>query len=412
MESRKHTRLAIIVSFALLITMGLAACAISSASMNASDGKTVEEQAAQAYINDYIASIEPSGYPSAFKITDIDIVRFDRIAEYGDMYPYPLELWQLDFHLKPDHVEFVRNDVRIEDGWITESNDSKPLMVFSKENGTTKYLGDISFGILLATNTDVPAGREMAVRMYLEEIGLLPHVTYPGTHYLVNARLSDGSPIQLLLSQPADKGDTGIWCVERWRDLSGNNNLYYEYPPAGWTDKPIAEYYADLQRQSNKALETGSTNSLIQPREVARAFLSDNLGQQRPVIEDMFLLHTETDDPFSLTVMKGYISDFDANNGSFIFNEIEFVSEQDRADVLRVELNPNGFYLYNMETGKKTVPFDQITLFRLLNVNDSLSSWQSMSAAQFENGYNKISPLYQIEIKNGKAACVIEQYIP
>ncbi|HIW47794.1 MAG TPA: hypothetical protein H9687_00725, partial [Firmicutes bacterium] len=73
-----------------------------------------------------------------------------------------------------------------------------------------------------------------------------------------------------LLSQPATQGETGIWCVERWMDTSGN--LYYDNVNADMTGK---EYYADLQTQADEGHQVG----LLDPEQVLMNKLTDDLGQ-------------------------------------------------------------------------------------------------------------------------------------
>lgn len=69
----------------------------------------------------------------------------------------------------------------------------------------------------------------------------------------------------LILSQPAKQGDTGIWCVERWKDQSGNT---YPYFPDE-NGLPSAKYYAQRQAEC----DSGSDRSWLDPQQVALAFV-------------------------------------------------------------------------------------------------------------------------------------------
>lgn len=69
----------------------------------------------------------------------------------------------------------------------------------------------------------------------------------------------------LILSQPATPGDTGIWCVERWKDQNGN--IYPYFPDENGT--PSAKYYAKLQAEC----DSGGDKSWLDPKQVALAFV-------------------------------------------------------------------------------------------------------------------------------------------
>lgn len=73
----------------------------------------------------------------------------------------------------------------------------------------------------------------------------------------------------LLLSQPARQGEGGIWAVERWMNQFGIQALYF--PDSG---RPAAEYYADLQTESEDHPE------LLTPAGAAAVFVSDYFGHE------------------------------------------------------------------------------------------------------------------------------------
>lgn len=74
----------------------------------------------------------------------------------------------------------------------------------------------------------------------------------------------------LVLSQPAIRGEKGIWCVERWYDNYGN--LYYEFPDV--TDECAADYYAALQR----AADSGDGGFRRYPEKAALEFAQIEFG--------------------------------------------------------------------------------------------------------------------------------------
>lgn len=82
-----------------------------------------------------------------------------------------------------------------------------------------------------------------------------------------DARIYD----QLLLRQPARQGEGGLWAVEQWLDVRGNQSLYF--PDSG---KPAAEYYADLQEQC----DAGEHPELLTPAGAAAAFVKDYFGHE------------------------------------------------------------------------------------------------------------------------------------
>ena len=81
----------------------------------------------------------------------------------------------------------------------------------------------------------------------------------------------------LCLSQPAEQGEGGIWCVERWRDEIGN--VYVYFPDAHGV--PSREYYAALQTETDAARQDpqfDAGNSLLAPEHVAFEFVKSVFG--------------------------------------------------------------------------------------------------------------------------------------
>lgn len=89
----------------------------------------------------------------------------------------------------------------------------------------------------------------------------------------------------LLLSQPVRQGEGGIWAVERWISEFGIQALYF--PDSG---RPAAEYYADLQTESEAHPE------LLTPIGAAAVFVADYFGHE--TAEDSFEWVSEVDQEY------------------------------------------------------------------------------------------------------------------
>ena len=235
--------------------------------------KLTAEDYADQFVRNKIAVYENNGQ-SGYRIVDSRITRFERLDRYENMLGYPVEIWSIEYRLKPDDISKVMlsggmNEI---DGWITEdSSMGKPLLLFSYQDTTPRYLGCIYTGDGVNGSADTVPGRETLVRVFLEGQGSLPHETYGGEHLVVKFPMSTGETCQLLLSQPVKEGDSGIWCVERWMD--GNGTVYYDTPE---TSGLAADYYRELQEQC----DNGHKPWLLDPLEVSRDYIANKLGQE------------------------------------------------------------------------------------------------------------------------------------
>ena len=252
---------------------------------------TVEDYAKQ-FVDQKIES-----YSSAFKIVDTKITKLEKIASFDNFLPAPVEIWSLEYRLKPDDISNVllaggMNEI---EGWITEDESmGKPMLIFSYEGSRLKYLGYMSSG---ESDLSSLAGQETALRVFLEGQGLLPNVTHKGNHVVVQFPLSTGETSQLLLSQPVVQGEQGIWCVERWMD--GNGTVYFVTPE---TDVRTAEYFKDLQKQADAGVELW----LLDPLQVAIDFINNDLGQ-RVSINQLVPQFSATAEDFQQTPESHYI---------------------------------------------------------------------------------------------------------
>ena len=83
---------------------------------------------------------------------------------------------------------------------------------------------------------------------------LLQSFTYPGEHRWYEAVFPDGNVSTLVLSQPAEQGERGIWCVERAiRSFPGGSYTTLCFPESGM---PAADYYAKVQQEHTRGKRT------------------------------------------------------------------------------------------------------------------------------------------------------------
>ena len=384
---------------------------------NPATSKFTVEDYANKYMQGKIENIESSEFTDV-KIVDSKITKLEIVGTFDNLLPYPIEIWTLEYRLKPDDMNNVMlaggmNEI---DGWITEdSSMGKPMMVFSYKNFTKnknpEYLGNIWNGEMDLSNL---AGQETALRILLEGKGLLPNETYSGNHVLVKFQLSTGETCQLLLSQPVKKGDSGIWCVERWMD--GTGNLYYERPI---TDKMISEYYQELQDD----VDSGQRSELMDPLYVALDWINNDLGQNVTI--------DQLDSDFSATAkdfMKspestylGYISDFtigDNSNPYFHLDQVEWLTEEDAERLKALNINPkdldNGYYIYNPNNYPM---FHQVTEDTTYSIIDWAgdAKQKTVSFDEFLDSFEKYGetmPPYRVVTKDGYVTSITEHYIP
>lgn len=246
---------------------------------------TVEDYAWQ-YIDKEIEMYENAEWGD-FKFTDKEITKLEKLSTFDNILPSPVELWMLDFRLKPESLEGVvlAGGLDIVDGWLIDYGiTGKPHLTFTYENGNLIYLGNAN---AIEFDLDTLASQETAIRIMLENMGLLPNETYEGKHVVIKFPLSTGETSQLLLSQPIIKGTNGIWAVERWMD--GNGNIYHVNPHPK-TDIKIEDYYKDLQEQS----DNGHNRGLLDPIEVGYDYILNSLGQVLVKVDDLVVTNPAT----------------------------------------------------------------------------------------------------------------------
>lgn len=413
---------------------------------------TVEDYAKE-FIDQQIAMFKGLGgaWPG-FKIIDSKITKLEKLVIFDNILSSPIEVWSLEFRWKPDDITKVAmaGGMQEEDGWITEdSSMGKPYLAFTNEENNMKYLGSFypqEFGF------DTLAKQEISLRIMLENNGLIPRESYKGNHVVIRFPLSTGEISQLLLSQPVDQGDKGIWVVERWMD--GNGNVYHEFPD---TDLRIEEKYKELQMRFNN----GENLFLGDPVDVGMFFIHLTLGQvqvketdltviDRATIEDFIEINESNKDPSLEDYAKELekkIKELQINTlqiqinkllaGYIVFDgdilyldEVEVITTENKNRIAELDLKdsdmPNGYYIYNPSNEKTSFELTDktsytFTDYHLLFVEnpDSDRLYTTTSREEFiqhlTTSYSDNPPAQKvpffIEVKDGKVISIIEEFI-
>ena len=240
MTNKKHTRLAVFVSVLILVAAAFAACALGAGSGEADDetddgdaGMAASTYSREDYANAHIESLiatlnvfrEDDESISPANIIETQINEFEQVAEFDHILPETIELWLLDFQLLTTDIEDgnIRWGTFAPDsyGWVgqhTGWNDARVLLVFAQVSGGFNFIGYVPWGLRLLNNIHTTWGQEMALRLFLEDEGMLPRVIYPqaASHAFVYIDHGGFEYIRLLMSEIG-----GIWFVERVHHLGG-----------------------------------------------------------------------------------------------------------------------------------------------------------------------------------------------
>ncbi len=380
------------------------------------------EDHAEEYVKEIIEGYENADY-QAFKVVEHKITALNKLVEFEDSFDFPIELWTIEYRLKPDDIQNVMfaggmNEI---DGWITEdSSMGKPILVISYENSKPKFLGTIWTG---ETGLSRPAEQENALRAFLEKSGLISGETFEGNHIVVKFPLSTGEISQLFLSQPVDQGDQGIWCVERWMDSNGT--VYHVNPE---TDIMITEYYVGLQTE----VDNGQKPWLLDPLQVANDFIINSLGQVQISLGDLVPQYSATMEDFLQTPEShfiGYISDFEGSFPNlFNFDPVEWLTLEDvnRLEDLGIDSNelPNGYYIHNKIEEVYSFRLNENTEYNFIDWGNDFTSndedrfhYSTMDKdefIQYLSSYtdNAAKVPFWIVTKDGFVQSITEQYVP
>ena len=408
-------------AFWVVVVGVIAAAAVIAGLVSDPKGEqlTVEDYADQ-FVAAQISALENS--PDV-KIMDSKITRLEKLGAYDGLLSSPVEIWLLEYRLLPEDINkvVIAGGMSVEDGWITEwGSPGQPVLVFAVDGKKLEYLGSDWTG---EEDYSTDAGRETALRTFLEGIGKLPHETYPGNHVLVKFPLSSGDTSQLFLSQPVTQGDGGIWCVERWKDTNGNE--YYVTPP---TAGRHMEYYKELQKQCDRGEQ--SKSYLLDPVQTALAFINNNeigifIGPYQVSPESLEVKYEATAGDFAVTPLSyyiGYISNFTLEEPYFHLDQIEWLTSEGDADRLKaLGVDPdkltNGYYIYNPATWPMYVGTNDETVYSIVDWEGSGNAVTNKEVSKKEfldhlNKYSGFSPPFRIVTQNGYALSVTEQYVP
>ncbi|MEK4064643.1 MULTISPECIES: M56 family metallopeptidase [unclassified Paenibacillus] len=391
----------------ILVIIAIAAVSVGLMS-NPRQTTLTERDYAEQFIEEEIAGFA-SNEANKFKIVDSSITKFEKLAEFDNLMPASLQIWHLEYRLKPDDPAKVSGAFDLKDGMLIEEGSmGDPIMVFSYEQDTPNYLGSFR-----SAEYDIStiAGQETALRVFLEGKQLLSHETYSGKHILVKFPLTLGETSQLLLSQPAQAGDKGIWAVERWKDTRGNE--YYHTPQS---DLPPAEYYDRLQAQADEGEEAW----LLDPQQVAIRYIKTFIGPT--VAKDKLEVdYNATAADFAVTpesTTLGYVLNFSLDSESFDFDNVEWLTLEDSArfkDLNITEENlPGGFYILNKYTITDLMKVTAETKYSILD-QENWGSYKDVTKQEFIeflNQYSDNSPLCKVTYKDDFVTGISEVYLP
>lgn len=379
-------------------------------SPNIVESMTVKDYAEE-FVEDMIKGYENiDGHGGGFKIIESKIISLERVASFEDILSTPVELWNIEYRLKPEDVNImIAGGMEVIDGWLTENGSmGKPLLAFTYEGETTKFLGPVYTAEFNMTSL---AGQETAIRIMLERDNILPNETYKGNHIVIKFPSSSGDTCQVLLSQPVVQGGKGIWAVERWMD--GNGTIYYEYPQ---TDLKIGDYYKNLQQE----LDKGENLAFGDPFEVGFNFIRNGLGQiwvkkRELVIKNPATLEDFLETPISHYI--AYITKFELDDSMIHIDRIEFLNELDDVERLK-ELNidpntlDNGYYIYNPTSYPESLYMAEDTEYNLINWETVTS--KIVTKSEFHKYLQDASydPIFHIYTKDGDITKIQEQYLP
>jgi len=397
----------------VVITALIVVVAVSVGLMSNPKGKQLSiEDYADKFIEKTIADYNTED--NYFKIIDKKITKLEKIASFDKLLPSTeLEIWSLEYRLKPEDMSKIvlaggMNEV---DGWITEqSSMGKPILVFAYKNSTPQFLGALWSG---EADLSTRAGQEIALRTFLEASGMSPGETFAGNHIVVKFPSSFGETYKLLLSQPVVQGEQGIWCVERWMD--GNGTVYYVTPE---TDVSMADYYKELQKQSDE----GYNSSLLDPLQVAMDYIKNVLGQVHVSVDTLVQEAPATIEDFMETPESefiGFISNFQIgkkSNASFDLNKIEWLTLDDTKRLKELKIDPdidmpNGYYIHNPDSDPMYFQVAEEAQYYIIDWETVTT--KSVSIEEFKEYLEQNdSPLFRIVTKDGYVQSISEKYRP
>jgi len=120
----------------------------------------------------------------------------------------------------------------------------------------------------------------------------------------------------------------------------------------------------------------------------------------------------------------GYISNFNKRSGKFTFDEVEWLTLENKERLEQLKINPdinmpNGYYLYNPEKEETTLKVNSNTMYNVINWNYKFGGetrYLTNRIKEFDeylDAYSRISPLFIVEYSNdGNIKSITEKYVP
>lgn len=409
-----------VIAVAIIVIISVAVGLLSNPSNDgnmfkrnfSNEDMTVEDYAWQ-YVDNQIEIYENAEF-GGLKFVDKEITRLEKISTFDNILSSPVELWMLDFRLKPENPEEVvlAGGLEIVDGWLIDYGiTGKPHLTFTYNDENLVYLGNAN---AIEFDLDTLSAQEIAIRIMLENMGLLQNETYEGNHVVIKFPLSTGETSQLLLSQPVKQGNTGIWAVERWMDSNGH--IYHNVPNFE-EDIKIKEYYINLQDE----VDNGHKPWIIDPIQVGYDYIFNTLGQILVTAADLEVINPATIEDFLTTPEShyiGYITMMTIEDRLFHLDKVEFLTleDEERAAELGIDTMPSGFYIYNPDTYPSAFDVSDDTEYLILKTDEFgvSSGYESITKKKFFEYNNSLNynPLYHIYTKDGYVTLIKEQYIP
>ncbi|WP_281192354.1 M56 family metallopeptidase [Paenibacillus borealis] len=393
----------------LLCIAGIAAISAGLLGNPRQQAETTERDYAEQYIEANIVSYQRAVPDLTFE--ESTITTFEKIGQFDHLLDKPVQLWALEYRLKPDDADKLTllGNITTDDGMLTEDGSmGKPVLVFSYQDSVPEYLGEIRSG---ENDMSRPAGQEIALRKFFEGKGQLPHETFSGNHILVKFVLTTGETSQLLLSQPVKQEEQGIWAVERWNDTHGNE--YYNTPQTGET---LSAFYAGLQAGA----DAGTDTTGLDPLQVAVQYIRTELNQ--PVSRDSIVVdYGATAADFAITPVSsflGYVTGLTMDSGTLNLDQVEWLTLEDSGRFAALGITeedlPGGFYILNKYKINDPYTVTEETEYKLID-RENPGSLQSVSKAEFIAYYEQFTdfaPPCMITVSNDEVKSVTEVYVP
>jgi len=250
MKSKKHTKLAILVSILIVSVAVLGACGLGASRNAGNDDYIVDDNSTndtqdgghtgparpvtqitatstQAIAEQLAQDLMQTILRPHVTVVDYRVNHLAKIAELSEGLPHAFELWEVNFMFQVEYEPFVlwsgANAMPDENGWVGSHallGDLVTHLVIANDSGNLRLMEHIVWGVLgVHSNAWTPWGAEDMLREYLEMIEMLPPLTFPGNHYIAYAHISDQFYVRALLSQPIRQGDGGVWAVVSWQSL-------------------------------------------------------------------------------------------------------------------------------------------------------------------------------------------------